>query len=347
MSKNLLLLAPKVANIYIEIITELEKQGYVVDYYEYKSYKLDPHYLKGYVKYGKMFTNGRISSYIIKHDWENLLSSNPYTKTYDYLLVIDGYSLHPNLFDILRKRNPKLKTVNYLFDTCRSNYEFNVQFTFFDKVVTFDIGDSRKYGIELLPIYWSPYENLCGTDIDLFGMGSYMKDRFLLFKRLADFSDVNHLKSFIRIYANKPSNMLRYRIKRMIVELLSKRTVMIPSDVFSSSIITDKFLSIAEYKKMIQRSKVVIDSNAPHQDGLTARFMWALGAEKKIVTTNKAVREYNFYTPNQIFVVNDIDSFADSEAFKSFMASNFVMPDDNRSIIEKYRIDNWLKFLLS
>ena len=343
MGKNVLFLAPKVANIYLDIITELKRQGYEVDYYEYKSYKLDPHYLKGYVKYGKVFSSKLISSYFIKRDWTKLLASEPYNKVYDYLFVIDGYSLHPCLFESLRKRNTHIKTINYLFDSTYSNYEFNVHFPYFDKVATFDLSDSKKYAINLLPIYWPLLKNeYVSQDIDMFGLGSDVGQRFQLFSSLNDYSNKYNLRSFIKIYLKPVDNISKYKLKYKIVETLSSKSVMVPPFHFSSPIVTNQSLSTSDYMHMIMRSKIVIDSNAPHQDGLTARFMWALGAGRKIITTNKAVRQYDFYTPEQIYVVEDIEGLISNSHFDNFVQSDFKMQNNIRSKIETYRIDKWL-----
>lgn len=348
MGKKVLFLAPKVANIYLDIIAELERQQYEVDYFEYKSYKLDPHYLKGYVKYGRVFTSKLISSFIIKRDWKKLLASEPYNKVYDYLFVIDGYSLNPCLFEILRERNPQLKAINYLFDTCRSNYEFNVHFPYFDKVATFDIEDSRKYHVGLLPIYWIEYEGgKVEQDIDMFGMGTCIEGRYQLFSALKEYSDLYHLNSIIQLYLSEPASMRNTRWKTSVVNALSSKKVMPHVEWYSSPLITHKQIPTSEYRKLIKRSRIVLDSNAAHQDGLTARFMWALGEERKIITTNRAVKEYDFYTPEQIFIVDDVDNIMEIKGLDSFVSSSFSMSESIRSLVQRYRIDNWIRYLFN
>ena len=95
------------------------------------------------------------------------------------------------------------------------------------------------------------------------------------------------------------------------------------------------------FKDYILNSKVVVDTNHPFQDGLTARFMWALGAEKKIITTNASVRNYDFYTKDQFFVVED-----NWQDLPAFLSSSFTMTGSIREIVAKYRIDNWLNTIL-
>ena len=73
--------------------------------------------------------------------------------------------------------------------------------------------------------------------------------------------------------------------------------------------------------------------------------MWALGAERKIITTNTAVKQYDFYTPEQIFVVDDVCHFVDDPAFDIFVKTEYHMSSDMRKIVESYRIDNWINNL--
>ena len=116
---------------------------------------------------------------------------------------------------------------------------------------------------------------------------------------------------------------------------------------YSSPLITPKQIPTSEYRKLIKRSKIVLDSNAAHQDGLTARFMWSLGEERKIITTNKAVKEYDFYTPEQIFVVDSIGNLLADSCLDRFVNSDFHMNEILRQKVNAYRIDNWIKTLFA
>ena len=105
---------------------------------------------------------------------------------------------------------------------------------------------------------------------------------------------------------------------------------------------TTKGQSPKEFREMIMKSRVILDTQNSNQDGLTARFMWTLGAEKKIITTNKAASLYSFYTPEQVFILNEnnIDKVV------TFIHQDYSMPDTIRAIIKNYRIDNWIETML-
>lgn len=122
---------------------------------------------------------------------------------------------------------------------------------------------------------------------------------------------------------------------------------MTPPEWHNSPLITHELLPTSQYRELIKRSKIILDSNAAHQDGLTARFMWALGEEAKIVTTNVAVKKYDFYTLEQIYVIDNIDSFSPGEDFDEFVKTPLIMQKDHREIIRRYRIDNWINTLFN
>lgn len=104
---------------------------------------------------------------------------------------------------------------------------------------------------------------------------------------------------------------------------------------------TTKSLTPQEFRDMILRSRVVLDTQNSNQDGMTARFMWALGAEKKIITTNKAVKKNVFFSPEQILVLK-----SNFEDIPAFISKKFTMSDDMRSLVKRYRIDNWIDTML-
>lgn len=104
-------------------------------------------------------------------------------------------------------------------------------------------------------------------------------------------------------------------------------------------------LSPDEFRDKISCSKIVVDTHTRHQTGLTARFMWALGARKKIVTTNSSISQYDFFSKEQIYVLTKPYEFGDS--FSRFANSPLVLSNKVESSIDRFRIDNWLSTILS
>ena len=75
--------------------------------------------------------------------------------------------------------------------------------------------------------------------------------------------------------------------------------------------------------------------------------MWALGLEKKIITTNQMVKKYDFYSSNQILIVNSIhELYSKKEDFLTFLEESGDSNSETRKIIDRFRIDNWVKTVL-
>lgn len=89
---------------------------------------------------------------------------------------------------------------------------------------------------------------------------------------------------------------------------------------------------------IVQRSKVVVDVHHPKQTGLSIRVMEVLGAGVNIVTTNKAILNESFYSPQAIGIIencqlpNNISQLLSSKATVN---------------VEPYEIKNWVETLVT
>jgi hypothetical protein len=91
----------------------------------------------------------------------------------------------------------------------------------------------------------------------------------------------------------------------------------------------------------IATSKCIIEIVQDGQKGSTLRPLEALSLKKKLLTNNKNVKDYDFYSPQNIFIlgednIDDIDTFINSE-FEE-------LPDE---IIKKYDIATWLNHYIN
>lgn len=90
----------------------------------------------------------------------------------------------------------------------------------------------------------------------------------------------------------------------------------------------------------INCADLLVDVVNPVHKGLSFRTFEALYYQKKLITNNSAVREYDFYHPNNIFIWdnNDLSGLAE------FLAKPWVQIDP--IIIQKYSFYNWIKYIL-
>lgn len=335
-NKNkVLLVAPSYMNLYEDIRDGLTGLGYTVTYYPDLRIPGDP-----FNKARKYETKLSKSEFIEKIDaiWSEILQKDENQGFYDFLLVVDGLSVPPSLITRLKSTNPNLVACNYLYDRIRGVYEVDRNFAYYDRIFSFDLSDSKEYHLHFLPIYWIPMEKVPVKKQDVFGFGGMDKYRLEVFRHIRREVKKINKSSFIKIYYFKDSLALIF-IKNFVKCILGRPGFTL-SDILSG-LITNKALTPKEFRKMIYSSDVILDTNHPYQDGLTARFMWALGAEKKIITTNKSIRDYSFYSREQVYILNE-----DGRSISDFLNSHFEMNEDLRNRISFFKIDKWLTTIL-
>lgn len=102
----------------------------------------------------------------------------------------------------------------------------------------------------------------------------------------------------------------------------------------------DYGISIHDYLKITLNSTIVLDIQAGWQNGFTFRIIEANYLKKKVITTNQFAKELKFYHPDNIFIYNQNTK----QNLAAFMEKPFF--ESEKSAIEYYRIDSWLKRIL-
>ena len=84
------------------------------------------------------------------------------------------------------------------------------------------------------------------------------------------------------------------------------------------------------------RSLAVLDIEHPKQRGLTIRTLEALGAGRKLITTNGLVRNYDFFTEANILIIDRSRLSIDN----SFFDSPYERIDP--AVYDRYRLRTWI-----
>ena len=340
MKKRVLLVSTPYMGIYQDIINGLEGLGFEVEFISQKSFPNNPN-LVLHKKVGKekreQFQN------VLEKYWKGILDyRKPEDLYFDYLFVINGLTIHPYLFEKLRGVNQNVVAVNYIYDRIKGVYQIDQNFKYFDSVFSFDRSDVKEYNLFFLPIYWVPVKGHISETYDFFAFGGIDPVRVGVFKRIKRIVDSNKLKGFVKVYHPRVGNSLMYTVRRIGKYVLQHRKS--PSlKELKTDLYTSDSVSTEQFRIYLNSSKVVVDTNHSYQDGMTARFMWALGAGKKILTNNIHVKDYDFFSKEQIMILED---FVSDDDILSFLHSESIVPADVKAIIEKYRIDNWLRTIL-
>lgn len=336
-----LVIAPTWMGLSTDIIDGLINIGYEVDFIRDKISRFDPLNVR---------TSFHVPSSIMEkrkiHYWHKTLESNHYKKNYDLLLVIDGQYFHSCVISILKKRNPQLFTVNYLYDTVKGVHRFDLNFRFFDRVASFDRSESREYNILFLPIYWKKNKNKLNLNYKVFGFGTFSKYRYLIYKELDRILTSHKISSRIELYTPVIKRRRLFQFIYLCKEVLGIITDISLSE-YDDKMVVNEIIDTNTFQDIIANVDVVLDTSPVHQDGMTARFMWALGLGKKIITTNCSIRDYAFYSPKQILIIPAKPCELCAEEIVSFIYSSGEPDTTKRRLIEDLEINNWLKKLVS
>lgn len=98
-------------------------------------------------------------------------------------------------------------------------------------------------------------------------------------------------------------------------------------------------LSFEENLAKVESSSVVVDFLNDLHQGLSFRTFDALRFDKKLITTNAAVKNYDFYHPDNILVWNG----QDLSGLDEFLARPYQPLD--KAVKSKYGFTNWLNYV--
>ena len=104
----------------------------------------------------------------------------------------------------------------------------------------------------------------------------------------------------------------------------------------------NEYISYEEYLEYVKKSRCIIDIYQVGQSGLTRRPLEALFYNKKLLTNNPWIVEFDFYQKSNIFLLQELNI---AEIQKFMQQPSTLIPD---MVKMKYDIHSWLeKFMPS
>lgn len=304
--RNILLIAPNYYDYHEIICKSLTDKGNTVDFIADKNSGIK------YILASKSTFLFKI--YKNKYKKEILAALN--TKSYDLLIVIGGKTLDYDLWkEILEPFT--FKKVLYQWDSL-SNFNYQSLIPLFDKVMTFDRKDSEKLNIPYLPLFFKKDFEKVEEDIDILFVGIWHSDRLSILNKVYKEAENIGLKCYFKLYYP----YIPYLYLRFIRKLNIK-----------SSFFIFKSIPLEDTQLLYQRSKCILDIAHPNQSGLTMRTIETIGHGKKLITTNKYIKEENFYNNSMIGVIdrNDI-----------LINENLFLKKEYSVNINHLEINNWV-----
>lgn len=319
LDKKILFIAPRFFNYEIEIKSELEKQGAKVDSLPDRPYEsaLAKAVTKHFPKLVCFFADG----------FYNRLLKIYGPKKYDVVFVINGQTLSRAFIHQIKKSSPKAVFIIYLWDSIANRKHVVENLNEFAQKFTFDAHDAEKYNISLRPLFYGDgFASKDETPIkyQISFIGTAHTDRYAIVDKIRKSLEIN-VKAYWYLY-------LQARWVFYVYRWLQPGMRFAKLDDFKFTPLAKK-----ELQKVFSESLAVLDIEHPHQNGMTMRTLETLGAQKKLVTTNKTVARYDFYAAQNICIVDRKNPVIPAD----FLETPYKkIPDDIRN---KYSIGGWIQ----
>lgn len=236
----------------------------------------------------------------------------------DYALIIRPDQYSKKIINMINLKADK--TVGYQWDGLNRFPSVYKRINLFDRFFVFDPKDARYPGALPVTNFYTNSFSVSQSkeyESDLYYVGSYLYRRGSKVEEIITALQERGLSVKHHIY--------QFRNRKARFKYLNT---------------TSENLTYHENLRFAFNTKILLDVSTNIHKGLSFRAFEAIGFGKKLITTNKEIKKYDFYHPNNIFVW---DRQA-SENIQAFLDAPYVELDDY--IKEKYSFSHWISNLL-
>lgn len=326
---NLLLIMPNFFEYPQIIKEELEGMGYNVDFFD------DRPSTNAWVKAAIRINPNSIKTYIKKY-FENVMTTIS-SKKYDVVFLISGQSLSfdESMIAKIKETQPQAKFVLYQWDSLKNFPHIKSVQKYFDKCFSFDKRDcAENDNLTFLPLFYCRrYEEIGRQNqekykYDFCFVGTAHPKKYKFIKMMSEQLKSVYPNQFIYFFFPAPIVFFYRKLRNPELRKAHyKEFHYVP-------------LKGAEMDELFKDSRCVLDSPQAGQFGLTIRVLEALGAKKKLITTNEDIVNYDFYKPENIYIY---DGFIDLD--NVFFQKPYLEVD--QEIYKKYSLNYWLNTLIN
>ena len=320
-NKKILYISVKTFNYELEIANKLRGLGAKVDYFDERP--SNSLLTKGIIRLKHSLIQKKIDTY-----YKSILAKIEGEK-YDFFFLVKGEAIPSFFLAKLKVLQKDCFFIYYTWDSFENNPRALSILHFFDKKLTFDPIDAEKFKLAFRPLFYidkyKSIKNIKKPKYKMLFLGTAHSDRYSISNDIVKWCNKHDYATFTYYYMQ---SKLGYLIKLLFDPSFKE---------FDYRKLNFKSLSIDKIMEYYEESSIVLDINHPNQRGLTMRTFEALGAGKKIVTTNEEIKKYLFYNSNNIYVIDRHNI----ELEKAFFESNFN--SINEDILLEMSIIGWIK----
>jgi len=300
--KKILFLAVRFFQYEKAITQRLSELGAEVDFYDERP--SNSNFAKGIIRFNKKIYQSVINRYY------QSITDKIQNKKYDYFLLIKGEAVPSYFLETIRSLNPEIEMIYYNFDPLKEYPVLISNLKYFDRKFTFERSDAVRYGLGFRPLFYlDEYKclpaDISDPDYDIVFIGSAHTDRYIVGEQIRAIAKKLKLKYFFYYYA---MGKIAFRLRKIMDKELKQ---------FDNKKLSFTKLNHHQIIDYYTRTKSVLDINKPFQDGLTMRTFEVLAAGRKLITTNADIKNYPFYNPKNIFVIDRNNIELDQDFFSS------------------------------
>lgn len=203
----------------------------------------------------------------------------------------------------IKNKNPNVKTILWYWNPINEYSKGFLESKYIDEFWTYNKSDANQYKIKYNTQFYS--QNV-----------------------VLDKKDMEYDVSFLGNAKGRKADIVE------IEKILNEKDIQTNFKIIENK---KDYIKYDDYLEIISKSKCILDYNMNQQAPLTLRPLEALFLNKKLITNNKQIERYDFYNPNNIFIlgkddINDIKQFIESQ-----------YENINEKIIKNYDFFNWMK----
>ena len=326
--KKILFFSVQTFNLEKEIKIKMEENGAIVTYYDERP--SNSNFTKGIIRLRRELYQKKIDAY-----YQDILDSIK-NERFDYLFVNRGEVITAFFLQQFKNLQPDCEMIFFTWDSFTNHTHPTTILRLFDKRFSFDREDAERYNIGFRPLFYlDKYKDIKDEakdsyKYDLLFLGTAHSDRYIISSQIADWCGRNGFKAFTYYYMHSKAV---YFYQKLLDKSFKK---------FDYKKLSFKSLSTDDIVALYKSSNIILDINHPGQKGLTMRTFEAIGAGKKVITTNAEVKKYPFYSDDIYYIIDRDNVVLDQEFFKkpaSVISSDLYY----KCSIEGWRSDIFLK----
>lgn len=315
---RILLIAPRFFGYELEIASELTRLGFEVDFLPDRPFNSP--FIKAVMRFCPKLGYHSCDQFFMQQI-EKLGQ-----KEYAAIVVIQGEGITANSLTELRNTYRQAKLIFYTWDSVENKPFSKRNLSMYDRCLTFDPVDAKKYGMYFRPLFYTDgfdHPSSIEYAYDLSFIGTVHSDRYRIVYSLLE-QLPSDTRTFIYFYLQaRWMYDLRRFFTKTIVGAKRKEFHFVP---LGKDIVQATFFG----------SRAIIDIEHAQQRGATMRTIEALGSSRKIVTTNATLRNYDFYNPANIQIIDRNTPYFN----QNFLRTPYqAIPEKIR---DKYSLRQWV-----